>query len=262
MLALVASPDAIHTKSKTAEGLQSASSERFERFAAPAAVILCNIHACSSHPWCPQWQLRVVIAFASSQWVEQYFFPAGAIHVQAICAHLVGAFDMVSSSRPIYLRCAEENSPNLSGQPSGLPKWQNSTLASQALARRFCTAPRLPCSSFWSGAPESPYLGSGTQSCIGGGQQKPITPNIAVIPSHSASAPFSFHAHLQTPNALIRSHIHRLVSSNCRAFSRLASVSFAPDNIRATSLSRSPSSILRMVVRVLPLFSVFSITKC
>jgi hypothetical protein len=100
MLALVASPDAIHTKSKTAEGLQSASSERFERFAAPAAVILCNIHACSSHPWCPQWQLRVVIAFASSQWVEQYFFPAGAIHVQAICAHLVGAFDMVSSSRP------------------------------------------------------------------------------------------------------------------------------------------------------------------
>jgi hypothetical protein len=164
--------------------------------------------------------------------------------------------------KAIYLRCAEENSPNLSGQPSALPKWQNSTLASQALARRFCTAPRLPCSSFWSGAPESPYLGSGTQSRIGGGQQKPITPNIAVIPSHSASAPFSFHAHLQTPNALIRSHIHRLVSSNCRAFSRLASVSFAPDSIRATSLSRSPSSILRMVVRVLPLFSVFSITKC
>jgi hypothetical protein len=35
---------------------------------------------------------------ASSQWVEQNFLPAGAIHVQAMWAHLVGVFGMVSSS--------------------------------------------------------------------------------------------------------------------------------------------------------------------
>ena len=31
---------------------------------------------------------------ASSQWVEQNFLPAGAIHVQAMWAHLIGVFDM------------------------------------------------------------------------------------------------------------------------------------------------------------------------
>jgi hypothetical protein len=30
--------------------------------------------------------------FASSQWFEQNFFPAGAIQVQAMWAHLVGVF--------------------------------------------------------------------------------------------------------------------------------------------------------------------------
>jgi hypothetical protein len=30
--------------------------------------------------------------FASSQWVEQNFLPAGAIHVHAMCAHFVGLF--------------------------------------------------------------------------------------------------------------------------------------------------------------------------
>jgi hypothetical protein len=56
--------------------------------------------AFSSHPWCPQWHDSVVIPLASSQWVEQNFFPAGAIQVQAIWAHFVGVFAIESSSEP------------------------------------------------------------------------------------------------------------------------------------------------------------------
>jgi hypothetical protein len=41
-------------------------------------------YAFSSQPEWPQWQVNVVMPLASSQWVEQYFLPAGATQLQAI----------------------------------------------------------------------------------------------------------------------------------------------------------------------------------
>jgi hypothetical protein len=67
--------------------------------------------AFSSQPAWPQWQLSVIIFFVSSQCREQYFLPTGAMQVQAICAHLMGATGVVdivppqSDQAPIFQEC-------------------------------------------------------------------------------------------------------------------------------------------------------------
>jgi hypothetical protein len=66
---------------------------------------------------------------ASSQWVEQNFLPAGAIHVQAMWAHLVGVFDMVSSS---------------SAFSSSFPKRPHSTRSAEPLVKHLSPSTRQP----------------------------------------------------------------------------------------------------------------------
>jgi hypothetical protein len=152
----------------------------------------------SSQPLWPQWQLKVVIFFASSQCWEQYFLPTGAMQVQAMWAHLTGVFDIAASSKQIKLRA--------SGIQTPASRSAKILLAASILRYRIV---------------RNLYTTEAAQS----------------LP-------------------------YRLDSSSCRACSKLVSVSFAPESIRATSCARSLSSIRRTLVCVRPSRSAFSIKKC
>jgi hypothetical protein len=64
-------------------GRQSARFETSEP-PTPAAVNSRSRYAFSSQPLWPQWHASVIMPLASSQWVEQNFLPAGAMHLHAI----------------------------------------------------------------------------------------------------------------------------------------------------------------------------------